>query len=60
MVTTIKGKPNPVKRFTERNSLRCFDWPVRADVIKNAKYDLGIVVSFGHLIPEDVINAFPL
>lgn len=60
MVTTVKGKPNSVRKFAKENSLKCLDWPVPVDFIKSAKYDLGVVVSFGHLIPEDVINAFPM
>lgn len=60
VVTTIKSKANPVKKFAEKDNLKLLNWPITADVIKNGGYDLGVVVSFGHLIPESVINAFPL
>lgn len=50
---------NPVKKFAEENGMICYKWPITEDVIKK-KYDLGVVVSFGHLIPEEIIKAFPL
>lgn len=58
-VTSYKSRGNPIKKFSEKNQLICYEWPIAADVIKT-KYDLGVVVSFGHLIPAEIIEAFPL
>lgn len=57
VVTTTKGKFNLVRKYAEEHKLIVHSWPVtvRADV-----FDIGLVVSFGHLIPESVINKFPL
>lgn len=58
-VTPHTRNSNVVKKFSEANGLTCYKWPVSPNVIR-WKYDLGIVVSFGHLIPEEIIDAFPL
>lgn len=58
-VTSFKSKSNPIKKFAAENGLECYRWPISTDVIKHS-YDLGVVVSFGHLIPEEIIKAFPL
>lgn len=55
-----RGDSNPVRKYAKSNQLVCYKWPITADVVKEHNYDVGVVVSFGHLIPEDVINAFPL
>lgn len=62
MVTLFKAKGNPVRMYAEQNrELECRDWlTFLSDSGNKIKYDLGIVVSFGHLIPENVINLFPL
>ncbi|CAH1176434.1 unnamed protein product [Phaedon cochleariae] len=57
IVTTCKGKSNPVKKYAVQNELVIHSWPFT--VPKNV-YDVGLVVSFGHLIPESVIARFPL
>lgn len=59
-MTSFKAKGNPVKVYAENHGLSCFDWPLPNFDGVNIKYDLGIVVSFGHLIPENTINMFPL
>lgn len=51
------SKPNPVRNFATKNALFVHNWPL--NIIKK-DFDVGLVVSFGHLIPEDIINSFPL
>lgn len=58
IVTSFKSSSNPVKKYASAENLECFDWPVSIDVCK--KYDLGVVVSFGYLIPESIISSMPL
>lgn len=58
VVTSFKSSSNPVKKYANAEKLDCFDWPISDDVCK--AYDLGVVVSFGHLIPESIISSFPL
>ncbi|XP_030751420.1 methionyl-tRNA formyltransferase, mitochondrial-like [Sitophilus oryzae] len=55
-VVTNSNK-NPIWKFAEKHDLNIQKWP--PDLIQN-EYDLGVVVSFGHLIPENIINKFPL
>ncbi len=54
-----RKKHNPIYDFAKLEKLPLLEWPIEADYIRH-KYDIGIVVSFGYLIPEDVIDCFPL
>lgn len=47
----------PVRSYSQENMLHTYDWPLPA--IDVNRYDVGVVVSFGHLIPKRVINLFP-
>lgn len=57
VVTSFKASKNPVKQYSIANKIPVHDW---VDFKENANisFDLGVVVSFGHLIPEAIINAF--
>lgn len=61
MVTSYKTRKNLVKAYAERNKIAVHNY---ADVKQNPAFcegfDLGVVVSFGHLIPESIINSFKL
>ncbi|KAM7423477.1 hypothetical protein PAMA_000025 [Pampus argenteus] len=46
----------PVKRFARQNQLPLHSWPL-GDLHK--QFDVGVVVSFGCLLHENVINKFP-
>uniref|UniRef100_A0A3Q2ZZ51 methionyl-tRNA formyltransferase n=1 Tax=Kryptolebias marmoratus TaxID=37003 RepID=A0A3Q2ZZ51_KRYMA len=54
-VVTIHGDV-PVRRFAEQNQLRVHSWP--PDVAEG-QFDVGVVVSFGHLLRQRLINMFP-
>lgn len=49
-----------MKDFAEKNSIKLYDWvDLSGDDCQLCKeFDLGLVVSFGHLIPERIINSF--
>lgn len=55
-----RGDSNPVAKYAKSYQLTSFKWPITGDAVKQHNYDVGVVVSFGRMIPEDVINAFPL
>lgn len=59
VVTTSTGNGINVKNFAKEEKLDIFDWPVNTTVL-DGKYDIGVVVSFGRLIPEKIIKCFPL
>ncbi|XP_027232371.2 methionyl-tRNA formyltransferase, mitochondrial [Penaeus vannamei] len=46
-----------VSRYCRSEGLALKTWPV---VVPPGAYDIGVVVSFGHLLPASIINAFPL
>ncbi|KAM6943538.1 methionyl-tRNA formyltransferase, mitochondrial [Xenentodon cancila] len=46
----------PVRRFAQQNRLRLHSWP--PDTVEG-QFDVGVVVSFGCLLPERLINKFP-
>ncbi|XP_054750627.2 methionyl-tRNA formyltransferase, mitochondrial-like [Lytechinus pictus] len=50
-------KPSPVWEFCQDHQLTCHQWPLDNNV---SGFDVGIVVSFGHLLPEWLMKSFPL
>ncbi|KAK9504091.1 hypothetical protein O3M35_010510 [Rhynocoris fuscipes] len=56
-IVTKKG--TLVEKFGEDENLPSFVWPIKPVDIEN-KYDIGMVVSFGKMITNDVIMSFPL
>ncbi|CAG9769280.1 unnamed protein product [Ceutorhynchus assimilis] len=48
---------NPIWKFSKEHKLPCQKWPPD---LAGCEYDLGLVVSFGHLIPKQIISKFPL
>lgn len=57
IVTVNQKKENPVTKYAKENKIIVNKWPVE---INKSEFHIGIVVSFGHLIPTKIINAFPL
>uniref|UniRef100_T1IXA0 methionyl-tRNA formyltransferase n=1 Tax=Strigamia maritima TaxID=126957 RepID=T1IXA0_STRMM len=55
-VVTSDKRLKAVKKYALDHNLPLHNWPI--DVPKG-KYDVGVVASFGHLIPETTISAFP-
>ncbi|KAI8123012.1 hypothetical protein FF38_11658 [Lucilia cuprina] len=58
VVTSFKSPANCVRQYAEQQKLRLYKWPIVAEDCH--AYDLGVVVSFGHMIPSQIIEAFPL
>ncbi|XP_071444641.1 methionyl-tRNA formyltransferase, mitochondrial [Hetaerina americana] len=56
VVTSNKHKNCAVSKYSHLNGLNTLDWPLQR--CPN-EYDIGLVASFGHLIPERIINSFP-
>ncbi|KAK3590639.1 hypothetical protein CHS0354_013673 [Potamilus streckersoni] len=54
-VVSNRGQ-TPVRKYSEEVGLRVYDWPFKS-VINH--YDVGVVISFGHLIPDSIIHQFP-
>jgi methionyl-tRNA formyltransferase len=48
-----------VARYAATERLRLHTWPLAPEVLPADKFDVGVVASFGHLIPGRVIGAFP-
>ncbi|XP_026992737.2 LOW QUALITY PROTEIN: methionyl-tRNA formyltransferase, mitochondrial [Tachysurus fulvidraco] len=46
----------PVRKFAEQQKLRVHEWP---EVQARGRFDVGVVVSFGCLLQESLINTFP-
>lgn len=46
----------PVGRYSHNHGLQIHGWPCP---VMYGRFDVGVVVSFGHLIPHKVINMFP-
>ncbi|CAD7077553.1 unnamed protein product [Hermetia illucens] len=54
VVTSFKKPKNVVLKYAENKNLPLHKWPLQ-HLVPN-RFDLGVVVSFGHLIPEKVIS----
>ncbi len=52
-------QPGPVRRFSGQSGLALHHHPVPSSALSEGRFDLGVVASFGHLIPKRVIQAFP-
>ncbi|KAM0731396.1 Methionyl-tRNA formyltransferase, mitochondrial [Formica fusca] len=57
VVSAYKGKKNVVIQYAEEKGINVKRWPLENDL---QDFHIGIVVSFGHLIPLNIINSFPL
>lgn len=57
MVTSFKAAKNPVKQYSRAAGLPLHDWAACTPATAG-RFDLGVVVSFGHLIPETFIDCF--
>lgn len=57
VVTTLQNKKHEVRDYAMENGIVMRTWPVTFDI---EGFHIGIVVSFGHLIPKKIINSFPL
>uniref|UniRef100_A0A182XJX3 Methionyl-tRNA formyltransferase, mitochondrial n=1 Tax=Anopheles quadriannulatus TaxID=34691 RepID=A0A182XJX3_ANOQN len=57
VVTSFKAAKNPVKQYSRAAGLPLHDWAACTPATAG-RFDLGVVVSFGHLIPETFIDCF--
>ena len=61
MVTSFKARHNPVKDYSEKGGIKVHDWiDFKNDPHIKGNFDIGLVVSFGHMIPSTIIDAFQL
>lgn len=59
VVTSFRAIGNPVKDFAEQEKLQIYDFK-DFKMKQKFEYHVGMVVSFGHMIPEKILNALPL
>ncbi|CAG5118427.1 unnamed protein product [Candidula unifasciata] len=51
-------KPTPVTRYATLCDILGHEWP-NVELGKRHHYDVGVLASFGHLIPKRIVEAFP-
>lgn len=54
----MKDLVQAVRVYAEQNNLVVHAWPPDPDALRG--FDVGVVASFGRLIPKRVIDSFPL
>ena len=54
----LKAGKTAARRYAERHGLQVLDWPPPPDLAAG-RYQLGVVASFGHLLPRKLIDLFP-
>ncbi|KAK2178600.1 hypothetical protein NP493_538g04039 [Ridgeia piscesae] len=52
----VPSEKCPVGQYCQQNGLPMYKWPLQE---LPGEYDIGAVVSFGHLIPKRTISVFP-
>jgi len=52
-----KEKKNVIVQYAEEKGIVVNEWPLENNP---QDFHIGIVVAFGHLIPLNIINSFPL
>ena len=59
-VVVPQPKPLPclVAKYAKHHGLPISLWPLNKEAPFDDVYDLGVVASFGHLIPQRIINSF--
>lgn len=57
VVTSRNVKHSPVLKYAKENELNIYEWPLEGNI---PDFHIGVVVSFGHLIPSNIINTFPV
>ena len=45
-----------VEKYASDEGLTTYSWPIDPP---HSQFDVGVIVSFGHLLPASIINAFP-
>lgn len=61
VVTSFRANKNPIKKYAQDENLKLIAWEdFKGLPHQENEYDVGLVVSFGHLIPEVIINSFRL
>jgi len=49
-----------VTKFAKEHNLPLYHWPLDPSSVITQKFHLGVVASFGKLLPKNLISAFPL
>lgn len=49
-------KASPVMKYATLYDLRGYGWPIKK---LDSQYDVGVLASFGHMIPSRLVKAFP-
>ncbi|XP_028171630.1 methionyl-tRNA formyltransferase, mitochondrial [Ostrinia furnacalis] len=59
LVTSNQSKNRTeIEKYAASESLKIITWPLHQ--LNTLQYDIGLIVAFGHLIKDDVLNKFPL
>ena len=55
----MRSLASEVWKYSTANSIDLVEWPPNPACIVDKGFDLGVVASFGRLIPNKVIQSFP-
>ncbi|XP_072940178.1 methionyl-tRNA formyltransferase, mitochondrial [Epargyreus clarus] len=60
LVVTVNAlkKGSEIEKYAQEEKIRTVPWPLVN--VNKGEYDLGLIVAFGHLIKDDVLEKFPL
>ena len=55
----MRSLASEVWKFSSANNIDLVEWPPNPTYIADKGFDLGVVASFGRLIPNKLIQSFP-
>ena len=55
----MRSLVSEVWKFSTTNGIDLVEWPPNPTLIADRGFDIGVVASFGRLIPNEVIQSFP-
>ncbi|XP_049869968.1 methionyl-tRNA formyltransferase, mitochondrial [Pectinophora gossypiella] len=59
LVTANSSKNKTIiEKYAHTEDIKTISWPLHS--LKSTEYDIGLIVAFGHLIKDDILNKFPL
>ncbi|XP_013190271.1 methionyl-tRNA formyltransferase, mitochondrial [Amyelois transitella] len=58
VITNTSKHKTEIENYAFSEGLKTINWPLSN--LRTAEYDVGLIVAFGHLIKDDILEKFPL
>ncbi|KOB66308.1 Methionyl-tRNA formyltransferase [Operophtera brumata] len=58
VITNNAKNKSEIEKYAQAENITTKLWPLQG--LQAAEYDMGLIVAFGHLIKDDLLDKFPL